>query len=204
MKYIDFYNHFKEYPIIHLSDIKNAESDFDHRRLYEWQKKHYLKKVANNFYIFADKQLSDFEMNFISNKLYEPSYLSFEYSLSYYDLIPETVFLYTSVTTKKTRIIKSEIGNFSYRNIKTELFFGYRLIKNEKISFKIADPEKALLDFLYFRSDIVNKNDVYELRLNKEVFKETIGCGKLNNYLRKFNSKKITQKIKLINAYVGS
>jgi len=204
MKYIDFYNHFKEYPIIYLSDIKNVENDFDHRRLYEWQKKHYLKKVANNFYIFADKQLSDFEMNFISNKLYEPSYLSFEYALSYYNLIPETVFLYTSVTTKKTRIIKSEIGNFSYRSIKTGLFFGYRLIKNERISFKIADPEKALLDFLYFRSDIVNKNDIYELRVNKEVFKETISYDKLNGYLRKFNSKKLTQKIKLINAYVKS
>ena len=204
MKYIDFYNYFKEYPIIHLSDVKNAESDFDHRRLYEWQKKHYLKKVANNFYIFANKQLSDFEMNFISNKLYEPSYLSFEYALSYYNLIPETVFLYTSVTTKKTRMIKSEIGNFSYRNIKTGLFFGYRLIKNERVSFKIADPEKALLDFLYFRSDIVNKNDIYELRINKEVFKETVNHDKLNNYLRKFNSKKLAQKIKLINAYVGS
>ncbi len=204
MKYIDFYNHFKEYPIIHLSDIKNVESDFDHRRLYEWQKKHYLKKVANNFYIFADKQLSDFEMNFISNKLYEPSYLSFEYALSYYNLIPETVFLYTSVTTRKTRIIKSEIGNFAYRNIKTGLFFGYRLVKNEKISFKIADPEKALLDFLYFRSDIINENDIYELRISKETFKEIMNYNKLNNYLKKFGSKKLDQKIKLINAYVKS
>lgn len=101
-------------------------------------------------------------------------------------------------------MIKSEIGNFSYRNIKTGLFFGYRLIKNERVSFKIADPEKALLDFLYFRSDIVNKNDIYELRINKEVFKETVNHDKLNNYLRKFNSKKLAQKIKLINAYVGS
>ncbi len=204
MKYIDFYRHFKDYPIIQLADVKNIESTFDHRRLYEWQKKGYLKKIINNFYIFSDKKLSEFEMNFISNQLYQPSYLSLEYALRFYNLIPEMVFLYTCVTTKKTKRIKTIIGNFDYRSIKENLFFGYKLIRNDKISFKIAEPEKALLDFLYFRSDIKNKKDIYELRINKEIFQEIIDQKKLNKYLKKFNSKKLTNKIKLINNYVKS
>ena len=47
MKYIDFYNKFKDYPLICLSDIKNIESDFDHRRLYEWQKKGINNSASN-------------------------------------------------------------------------------------------------------------------------------------------------------------
>ncbi|MBT4277172.1 hypothetical protein HOD96_00270 [Candidatus Falkowbacteria bacterium] len=204
MKYIDFYQHFKDYPIIQLADVKNIESDFDHRRLYEWQKKGYLKRVTNNFYIFADKKLSDFEMNFVANKLYQPSYLSLEYALGFYSLIPEIVFLHTCITTKKTKQITSSIGNFSYRSIKKELFFGYKLVQKDNMFLKIADPEKALLDFLYLRSDIKNKNDVYELRINKDVFKEIINHEKINNYLKKFNSKQLIKKIKIVNNYVKS
>lgn len=199
MKYVDFQNQFKNYPIIHLSDIKNVEPSFDSRRLYEWQKIGYLKKVINNFYVFANKELSDYEMNFIANKLYEPSYLSFEYALNYYGLIPEIVFLRTCVTTRKTKNIKSVIGNFSYHKTKNELFFGYKLEQNNNVSYKIADPEKALLDLLYFRKDISNENDLYELRFNEEVFKERINKNKIIRYLKKFDSKKLKQKIKILN-----
>jgi len=121
MKYIEFQNQFKNHPIIHLSDIKNVEPDFDHRRLYEWQKKGYLKKVINNFYVFANKDLSEAESNFIANKLIEPSYLSMEYALNYYSLIPEIVFLRTSVTSRKTKSFNTAIGNFSYQKVKNDL-----------------------------------------------------------------------------------
>jgi len=204
MKYIDFYRHFNSYPVVQLADVKNIESDFDHRRLYEWQKKGYLNKVISNYYVFVDKKLSDFEMNFIANKLYQPSYLSLEYALRFYNLIPETVFLYTCVTTKKTRQIKSKIGNFSYRSVKEKLFFGYQIMREGNFSFKIAEPEKALLDFLYLRSDIKNEDDVYELRINKEVFREIIDQKKIDNYLQKFNSEQLIKKMKLVSKYVKS
>ncbi len=204
MKYIDFYRHFKNYPIIQLADVKNIESNFDHRRLYEWQKKGYLKRIINNFYIFSDKKLSEFEMNFISNQLYQPSYLSLEYALRFYNLIPEMVFLYTCVTTKKTKQVKTAIGNFDYKSIKENLFFGYKLIQKNNLSFKIAEPEKALLDLLYLRSDLGNKEAIYELRISKEIFQEIINQKKLNNYLKRFDSKKLAKKVKLINNYVKS
>lgn len=200
MKYIEFCNKFKNYPLIRVSDIRNAEPDFDHRRLYEWQKKGYLEKITNNFYIFADKKFSDYAMNFIANKLYEPSYLSLEYALNYYSLIPEVVFWRTSVSSKKTRTIISKLGNFSYRKIKKELFFGYKLIEDDGISFKIAEPEKAMLDFLYLRSDLKNKNDMEELRINEEVYNEIMDKKKLDKYLKIFDSKILTEKIKILNS----
>ena len=67
------------------------------------------------------------------------------------------------------------------------------------MSYKIAEPEKALLDFLYFRKDISNENDLYELRINEEIFKEKINKNKMIKYLTIFDSKKLKKKIKILN-----
>ena len=202
MKYIDFYQQFQNYPLISLVDIKNWQTDFDQRRLYEWQKRGHIIKVSNKFYVFKDKMLSEFEMGFIANQLYQPSYLSLEYALRFYNLIPEMVFMHNSITTKKTRFIKSTIGSFSYQAVKKDLFFGYKLVTHQGVSFKIAEPEKAILDFFYLRSDIKTAEDIYELRINQENFAEIIDCNKLEDYKQKFNSKILDKKIKLLKKYV--
>lgn len=199
MKYIDFYNKFKDYPLVELENIKNVYPDFDTRRLYEWQKNGYLNKIINKFYIIKDKKFTDCEVNFIANKLCEPSYLSLEFALNYYSLIPEIVFWRTSITSKKTKKYTVEIGNFLYHSIKEQLFFGYKLVKFNNSAFKIAEPEKALLDFLYLRKDVKNENDLYELRINEYEYKEIIDQEKLKKYLEKFDSKILTKKIKILN-----
>lgn len=198
MNYIEFQNQFKKYPLIGTADIKSLYPDFDHRRLYEWQKKGYLKKITNNYYIFADSKLDENNLNFIANKLYDPSYLSLEYALYYYALIPEAVFLRTSVTPRKTKKFFTPIGNFSYQKIKSNIFFGYRLIKINDLSFRIASPEKAVLDFLYLRDDIKTIDDFLELRFNRDHYYEIIDQKKLRQYLKRFNSKKVSNKFKIL------
>lgn len=198
MKYIEFRNQFKNCPIIRLSDVKNFYPNFDDRRLYEWQQKSYLKKIANNFYIFPEKELNESELNFIANLLYEPSYLSLEYALNYYSLIPEAVFWRTNITSRITKKLLTPIGNFSYRKVKNNLLFGYKLVENKEITFKIAEPEKAILDFLYLRKDLATKDDFKELRVNKDIFNEVVNIQKLNKYLKIFDSKKLTKRVKIL------
>ncbi|HPT08694.1 MAG TPA: hypothetical protein PLE28_03300 [bacterium] len=199
MKYIDFQNTFKNHTLIDVREVKNIFPDFESRRFYEWQKKNYIKKITKLFYFFVDKKINENDIRYIANKLLEPSYLSLEYALRYYNLIPEIVYSITSITTRKTKIISTEISNFQYRSIKENLFFAYKIIKINETSFKMAEPEKALLDFLYLRSDIKNENDIEELRLNKEVFKEIINQEKLKQYTEVFNSKTLSAKIVKIN-----
>jgi len=198
MNYVKFQNQFKNYLLIGITDIKSVYPDFDHRRLYEWQKNGYLKKVTNNYYVFADSNLNENNLNFIANKLYSPSYLSLEYALHYYALIPESVFLRTSVTSRKTKQFYTPIGNFSYQKIKNSIFFGYHLIKLNNLSFKIAEPEKAVLDFLYLRDDLKTSDDFFELRFNTDRYKEIINQKKLSQYSKKFDSKKISNKLKIL------
>jgi hypothetical protein len=65
-------------------------------------------------------------------------------------MIPEAVPNITSVTTLKTITFSNACGEYSYKNIKPDMMFGYDLREMEggrRIMF--AMPEKALIDLLY-------------------------------------------------------
>ena len=53
-----------------------------------------------------------------ANALHAPSYLSGPWALSFYGVIPESVPVYTSVTTRTPREYENPFGVFSYRNVK--------------------------------------------------------------------------------------
>lgn len=107
-------------------------------------------RLKKGLYCLATDYVSE---NLIANRLYSPSYLSFEYALSYWNLIPESVYIITSATTKPTRnfTITGKMA-FDYYCIKKEAYTGYSLVKNNDSSFLMADKEKALVDYLYFES----------------------------------------------------
>lgn len=198
MKYIDFYQKFKNRVLIDSREVRLVFPDFNVRRLFEWQQRGYIKKLVREFYVHSDAKIGDEEKCFIANKLFEPSYISLEYALSYYSLVPETVHMLTCITTRRTKNIETNIANFQYHSIKKNLFFGYQIININNVAYKIAEPEKALLDFLYLRSDIKNQNDIKELRLDPFMFKEKIDPGKLDRYLAEFGSATLSKKIKII------
>lgn len=86
----------------------------------------------------------------IANRLYRPSYISFAYALAYYNILPEMPYQVTSATTKSTRLFTIQDKVFAYYSVKKEVFTGYILKKEGELSFLIAEPEKALVDYLYF------------------------------------------------------
>ena len=82
----------------------------------------------------------------LANQLYRPSYLSGLWALGHYDLIPERVVRFTSVTSRVPRRFENPFGVFDYRNIKQECFFGFATASPGGQEIVIAGPEKALLD----------------------------------------------------------
>ena len=121
-------------------------------------------------------------------------------ALSYYNLIPEAVFLNTSVSTRKTMLFETPLGNYQYQTIKQELFFGYRLLQFGEYNIKLAEAEKAILDFLYFNK-INDRKSLDALRLNQVVTKEIILKDKLLDYLSVFSSKIMDSRVKLFIDY---
>lgn len=86
----------------------------------------------------------------LANSIYRPSYLSFEYALSKYSIIPEAVYTLTSATTMPAKTLSANGRTFAYHAIQKEAFAGYRLMVEGGRRFLIAEPEKALVDYLYF------------------------------------------------------
>lgn len=117
----------------------------------------------------------------IANHLYQPSYISFEYALAHYNILPEMVYTVTSATTKATREYIVENKSFHYTTIKVAAYTGYQLQNSNDIRFQIADPEKALVDYLYLKS------------LGRRAFSDRLTLTKVNKtqaikYATLFNS----------------
>jgi len=156
-----------------------------------WVKKNNLLRLRNGMYAFTkDKERIKGEE--IAAFLYEPSYLSLESALAWYGFIPEMVYAYVSLTARINRKFTNHFGTFLYRHIKPELFWGYTEIKTEHGHFLLAEPEKALLDYLYLNlSKITNEADFANIRFNMDTIKEKLDTDKFLKYLSAFGVKKM-------------
>jgi hypothetical protein len=92
----------------------------------------------------------------IANHLYGPSYISLESALSFHNLIPERVYSVLSVTTKRSKKYNTPFGIFDYRTVLPSYFsIGIQLQKSDnKTSFLMASPEKALCDMILLSSGL--------------------------------------------------
>lgn len=188
MQFIDFKTALKDFTVFSLADIAKVNPTFHRQRLNEWQKKGYLRKVIKGYYCFADAPLNEKALFVIANKIYAPSYISLETALSLYGLIPEGVYTLTSVSARPTHTFSSDIGTFSYRHIKPALMFGYRLSGQDGQTYAIAEPEKALLDYLYLHPELRTSEALVELRINADTFVRDIDRQKLDRYLEQIGN----------------
>lgn len=193
MSFLELTKAFGDSRIIDIRNVITYFNGLDRRRLYEWQKKGYLLKVSNNFYVLTGKPVEGQVLKSIANRIYNPSYIGLQSALAYYNFIPEAVFQTVSVTTQRNKILCSKLGDFSYRSIKPQFFFGFKVVDNQNESFFISDPEKTLLDLFYFTPDIDKKDALIDLRLNIEAIRTIINVEKLKDYLRIFSSPKMTK-----------
>lgn len=105
----------------------------------------------------------------LAGSIYGPSYISFEYALSVYGLIPERVETVTCATIgkKKKKFYNTMFGNFYYRDVPPLAYPEEILLKVEgDYSYQIATPEKALCDKLYTLSPINNYKNLENMLFN--------------------------------------
>lgn len=102
----------------------------------------------------------------LANTICSPSYLSFEFALSYHGLIPEAVYNFTSATfeKKKKKEFKTPFGTFTYRDVPSAAYpYGIECVSENGYTFQIASPEKALCDELYIQSPVTSQRELKEL-----------------------------------------
>ncbi len=178
-------------PIFSKNDIVLAGGKIFDYQLTRWVKKGYLLKIKNGIYIFK-RDYEKIKGEEIAAALYQPSYLSLDSALAAYGFIPEIVYSYVSVTGKTNRTFDNKFGHFIYRHLKTELFWGYREVRTSSGWYLIAEPEKAILDYLYLNlSKINSESDFENLRFNEDRLYETLNRDKFLQYLQAFEIKKL-------------
>ena len=175
-----------------------------------WIKQGRIIKLKNGLYVTRGYYLSregrDGYVEFIANKLREPSYLSLEYVLQMYGILTEAVYALTSVTLKSKRSYKNKLGRFGYRNLKPVLFTGFDLCEKDGFQVNIATKAKALFDFLYFKFKpraVITKQELVELRLNLGGFSNK-DLAEFERYVKKSGARKyfcLTKLIKALHAY---
>jgi len=154
--------------------------------LHRYSKQGFIVKVKRGLYSFPDALPPEL---YLANKLYDPSYISREFALSYHGIIPEMVYEITSVTTKPTRKFETLGKIYSYRSIKKSAFTGYSVEKQRGFAFRIADAEKAFVDTLYYRV-LFGKKPINRFS------KEKINKNKALKYAKLFENQKLISILK--------
>lgn len=171
---------------LHITQLFGVSGTAASFLAHRYTKRGFIVRVKRGLYAFADALPPEL---YIANKLYEPSYISLELALSYYRIIPETVYGITSVTPKSTRRFETLGKVFTYHTIKKMAFTGYKLEKRGGFSFIIAEPEKAFADALYLRM-LAGKKPIRRFDRGK------INRNKAVRYAQLFGNDKLTGIVK--------
>ena len=167
-----------------FEQIANLSQKSAWAALGRYHQKGLIETPKRGWYYFADSPPDDY---FLANKLYSPSYISFETALAYYSIIPEVVYSIVSATTKTTRKFIHKEKTFKYLKLKTNCFAGYY----KKETYLIADPEKALVDYLYFVT-------LGKKKINERISPAKLNIKKIREYAGLFQNQKLNQLIKTL------
>ena len=163
--------------IYDYSTLKNKYSEYSNlnQKLSIETKKGKLIRIRRGLY--SDNLKEDAPI--VANVCYGPSYISFEYALYHYGLIPEFVSMYTSAcyNKKNNKSYITQNVTFEYRSIPNDAFpYGIMYEKNEMgLRYKIASKEKALCDILYSKYPVRSIKDLKillfeDLRIDENEF----------------------------------
>ena len=152
--------------------------------LTRYKKTGYLISPRRGVYYLAGEVEDKYK---IANKVYSPSYISLDSALAKYSLIPETVYTITSITTKATREFTDDQTVYRYYRIKKEAFIGY----HQEGDTLFADPEKAVVDYLYFASQ-------GKRQLNDRLDLKKIDRKKVSFYAKFFNNTRLNVLIEAV------
>jgi predicted transcriptional regulator of viral defense system len=127
-----------------------------------------VEPVSRGIYRLAGQA---FDIEQTATQMYYPSYISFETVLAKYGVINQGSNRITLATTRHSKRITLSGIEIHYRQVKPELFFGFKLMSDTYI----ADVEKALLDEIYFMSlkkRTINTAEWSFESINKKIFTE--------------------------------
>ncbi len=192
--------------ILSTSEIKENIKDISNKN------NKISREIKSNKLIKLKKGLYETDKNtpnyLLAGSIYGPSYISFDYALAYYDLIPKRVVNCTSATfgKKKKKKYVNYFGTFLYRDIPKKAYpFEVEIIVEGNYSYQIATKEKALCDKLYTLKPISNLKELEyillkDLRID-DMELEKINKDTIEELAKLYHSTNVTLLAKYLRAY---
>lgn len=161
-----------------------------------------LIRLKNGFYLISekitDKSTKIIPYEQVANALYGPSYVSMEWALSFYGMIPERVHTITSMTLGRNKEYRTPVGDFSYFTLPSKVYpIGVTQKKSADFvgGFLIASPEKALADTIFKTCKNLDKEQLKDellesKRIDRECFHE-LNKDLLEEIAKSYHSKQV-------------
>ncbi len=162
-------------------------------------------RVKKGLYVRSPHYGGKVNRKTIANLIHGPSYISLDFALQHWGLIPERVEQVTSITSKRNKMFNTPLGSFSYKHLHHSKFWpGVLLAKSEwsgetgtsaHTGFFIASKEKAICDKLASVREIRKPEDVptcleWNLRIDVESLR--LDVPQLHQIERVYNKKSVT------------
>lgn len=121
-------------------------------------------RVKKGLYVLGNAYNKPYSKYVLANLIYGPSYITAQTALAFWNMIPERVELFISMTTKRKKLFETPVGRFSYLYCPKKVFnIGIQLEDaGDQKKFLIASPEKALCDMTAMQTHISTKREMQE------------------------------------------
>lgn len=174
MKYAELLEIVGVEPVFDSSLLLAGETDDAdlRRQLSRWTSAGRLVQIRRGLYALPEPWARTRPHPFtIANRLKRGSYVSLQSALAFRGAIPEYAPVTTSITTGRPGVLHTPLGDYRYRHLTPELFWGAR---REEVSpgqhAVVATAEKALLDLVHLTPRADQMAFLRELRLEPTAF----------------------------------
>jgi predicted transcriptional regulator of viral defense system len=120
-----------------------------------------LSRVTDD--VYANKLVQDIAATDFIRILRPNSYVSLESALNHWGLSTQSPLILTCVTTGVPKEYRTSEFSISFRTISKRLYWGFIEKQTRYLKYWIAEPEKALLDWIYLSLKIGARPTLDEL-----------------------------------------
>ncbi|MFH1744582.1 MAG: hypothetical protein ABH881_00210 [bacterium] len=157
--------------ILSIGDLMNIFKEYysdnsAHNRISQLTRVGWLRRIKQGLYLIIDnlsaRSQNDISLAVIANALVSKSYVSLSYALNYYQMFDQYGKTITSITVEKSKRYNFDNYVFKFSEVRKEQYFGFIEKREDGKIIKIAEAEKALIDYLYLDKSFGSASLVFE------------------------------------------
>ena len=205
MEFANILRHFGTLGYFELPNILTLTDEKKNtvlQTLYRWNKKGWIVHLRRGLYAFPeDLAKNPLTAERAANQIQKETYVTGLWRLNQLGLIPEGVEVITNATKGNPAEFETPIGRFAYQHIQPQGFFGYE----EKpdgggINVHVAAPEKALLDFFWWKQVEWDKIEFERWRI-QDPFRR-INHKRIKAYAKQWDQPRLIRAAENLTAYL--